>query len=520
MSYNVVQKIRNNYYLYEVTSEWNPETKSSRQKRKYIGKCDEKGNLLASGETEVISKNMGEYYLMHNVCRRIGLWDAMCKIYGEETTQHLFSYSIGRCLRNCLPMQTTYSTKASILPDFFGFPVDSKLLTLEGCFKVLMSAYQDRVKLFDTFSPGGDSIVFDIETMIPPLKYYKLFGKENHFRFNEFPQKSIFLAIDETSRLPYYFRMAQYSGADAVSMKTVCDDLKDMRAKNVTFFLNDKSYKESQIGHFLGPGYDTIIILNSGSEFFTKMMFACTDMNVFETMIYDETVYKYHTLEWEFGLNRCKVTILDNTRDREEALISFYTKLEQFESTVSKLKWSKTLEKRLEDNYGLVDLRRFFKLERGEDGSVVVTRNLDEIYRMEYSFGKSVVVTNSEYGLKDILRISRNMDRFEQDVNIFRTDLQEGSGLFPSNEMALASFMGEFVSMIMKTALINLVEVSGLREEMNYLDVISEASTMKSYWVNGTYSVTRATPALKEMFEKLGMSPPTAAMRTKNRPPR
>ena len=70
MSYNVVQKVRDNYYLYEVTAEWDPEKKRSRQKRKYIGKCDKDGNLVSSKSVAVDSKDMGEYYLMFNVCRR------------------------------------------------------------------------------------------------------------------------------------------------------------------------------------------------------------------------------------------------------------------------------------------------------------------------------------------------------------------------------------------------------------------------------------------------------------------
>lgn len=50
MTYNVVQpqKTKNGmrYYLYEVTAEWDPEKKRSRQKRRYLGPCDGEGNLI------------------------------------------------------------------------------------------------------------------------------------------------------------------------------------------------------------------------------------------------------------------------------------------------------------------------------------------------------------------------------------------------------------------------------------------------------------------------------------------
>ena len=69
MSYNVVQKVRDNYYLYEVTAEWDPEKKRSRQKRKYIGKCDKDGDLpslLNSKDlTAAVASSSAPYSVAH-----------------------------------------------------------------------------------------------------------------------------------------------------------------------------------------------------------------------------------------------------------------------------------------------------------------------------------------------------------------------------------------------------------------------------------------------------------------------
>ena len=48
MTYNVVQRIGNNYYLYSVEGKWDPEKKNSKQKRRYIGPCDKDGNPIPS----------------------------------------------------------------------------------------------------------------------------------------------------------------------------------------------------------------------------------------------------------------------------------------------------------------------------------------------------------------------------------------------------------------------------------------------------------------------------------------
>ena len=45
MTYNVAQKIKDNYYLYSVDAQWDPVKRYSRQKRTYIGLCYRDGNL-------------------------------------------------------------------------------------------------------------------------------------------------------------------------------------------------------------------------------------------------------------------------------------------------------------------------------------------------------------------------------------------------------------------------------------------------------------------------------------------
>lgn len=67
MSYTVVQKIRGKHYLYEVDGYWDKEKKQARQKRRYIGRCDEGGNLIEKklSQREVsISKTFGPAYLL------------------------------------------------------------------------------------------------------------------------------------------------------------------------------------------------------------------------------------------------------------------------------------------------------------------------------------------------------------------------------------------------------------------------------------------------------------------------
>lgn len=511
MSYNVVQRIRGNYYLYEVTAEWDPEKKSSRQKRRYIGKCDAEGNLLPSKALDIDSRALGEYHLMFEVAKGCGLWDALCDVFGEDIAAHLFSNSVCRCIRSCPPTQFAYDVKGSVLPDFFGFPLDSEWLTLDGYLRRLVDIYSRRSELFRALRRDDEAVVYGIDVLRPPLRFYQLYRGSIHFNFNSFPQKNTFLGVGGSTGLPFYLRSANYSGTDRGTMKAIYDELSAMGVKRLTFCLGAIDPDETPVRNFLATGYGTILGVSPGSAFAQRLIGENMDLDGYDTLVHHGTVYKYRRQEMEFNLNRCDVFLVMNSRERDEKTLSFYTKLEQFEGTVRRMRWSWDLDDRIASYYGFDDITRFFDLTEGEDGMTVVRRRSGDIASEELILGTSVFVSNSGCGIEHLLDTVHSVDRFEQDLTIFRTDLQGGGALFPSNESAMASIMSDLLSMIMKKALIDRLAASGMG--MTYLDAISKASRIREYRSSGRAFINPLTPEQRRMFEAMGMEPPAAGAR-------
>lgn len=513
MSYNVVQRIRNNYYLYEVTAEWDPETKRSKQKRRYIGKCDADGNLVRSKDDDIESRNLGEYHLMFEIARSCGLWDALCSVYGEDIAAYVFSNSVCRCIRSCPPTQFPYDVKGSVLPDFFGIPLDSEWLTMSGYLNRIVGVYSRRMDLFRTLCREDEAIVYDIDVLRPPLRFYKMYRDSIHFNFNSFPQKNAFIGVGATSGLPFYLRSANYSGTDRGTMKSISEELSSFGVKKLTFCLTAGDFEESDIRNFLAIGYGTILGILPGSAFAQELISEAESSQGYETVVHHGNVYKYVRLERTFSLNRCDVLVVMNSRERDERTLSFYSKLEQFESTVPQMRWSWDLEDRIASYYGFDDIVGFFELGEKEDGRVSVRRNREAISGAERLFGISIYVSNTGYGIERLLDTVHAVDRYNQDLTIFRVDLQGGGALFPSNESASASIMSDFVGMVMKKALIDRVNASGL--DMTYLDVISEASRIKEYRTGGRTVMSPVSAEQRRMFKAIGIDLPTAGARYK-----
>ena len=513
MSYTVIQKIRNNYYLYEVTSEWDPETKKSRQKRKYIGKCDEQGNLITNGEGPVISKDLGEYFLLFQIARDCGLWDALCEVYGIDTAKILLPYSVVRCTRRCPPTQSAYAVKNSVIPDYFGIPLDSRLLTLDGYLNQLNSVYSRRNELFKALRKGDGAMVFNSEVLREPIRFYKLYGTKSRFNFNDFPHKTEFMALDTSTNLPFFFKMANIEGVDRSSLDDVCDDLKAIGTDRVVFNLRIPGCTEYEVPTYMSSNFGTILHVDAGSPLGAEVISEHLQLVDYDTEFIDGSLYRYLRTERTFLVSRCTMYIVQDSRAHEDQALSFYRTLSSMEANISQMRWSEDLDDRLRLIYDDSPLLDLFRFSRSESGKVVVERRREDILRYDQMLGRELIITNTDHSLKDIIGMSLYAHRYDQDLSIFRTDLQGGATLFPSNETAVASLMGDFFSHVMKLSLIYRISSSPLKDEMNYLDAISIASSVKGHWANDRYSVTNIEPEQERLFRGLGMEVPDPSHR-------
>ena len=90
MTYKVVQRIGNNYYLYSVEGMWDPEKKNSKQKRRYIGPCDKDGNPIPSKRAKRVDPVITDTTLLSSI--------ALCNSIISHGKYLRYSYAIDKSL--------------------------------------------------------------------------------------------------------------------------------------------------------------------------------------------------------------------------------------------------------------------------------------------------------------------------------------------------------------------------------------------------------------------------------------
>ncbi len=82
----VKQKIGKNIYIYEVTSYWDTQNKTTKQKRRYIGKLTDTGEIITPKKSvyPLFAKHFGATYLFEELSKKIGLYDLLDKIFHDK----------------------------------------------------------------------------------------------------------------------------------------------------------------------------------------------------------------------------------------------------------------------------------------------------------------------------------------------------------------------------------------------------------------------------------------------------
>ena len=391
MTYTVVQKNRNNYYLYEVTAVWDSSKKRSVQKRVYKGKCDSEGNLIQStGKSDIVSKDYGEYHLFFDIGDKEKLNKIVNSYTDEKSAALLLAIAITRATRSCPPTHSLQKIEQSIIPIEFDIPNGVRLNDL---FDILIKIDKKRHDIFADLVEGDSAVVYADMGLTNPVRFYRLYGKESHFNFNRYPSKTILFGVNSASQNPFYFHTANSDIIDKTILKDVTRDLNSMGVKDVTFFFDRSTYDEYDYVRLLDNDYKVTALLDKCSPLFQSIN--VSDPNFEFTHVFEGTVFRYSVKDIDLSNNKCKAIIAENSKIREGMTLSLYSDLELFKDTVSKMKWNGRIEDTIADNHGMGQLIKFFKLSKSEDGKVVAEYDYDKIREYESNLGRMVFITNS-----------------------------------------------------------------------------------------------------------------------------
>lgn len=262
-------------YAYEITAYWDPVTKKSRQKSRYLGTVVNKEKKIFEKRWQTkIEKNIldfGDSYLVHEFLGKSGFSDLLGNIFGRSTGIILSLIYYRLCHNAAMMYADKWFEGNYISIKFKGLDISSQRIS-EYLRELANDIDQRRFfeEYMKRFSNSKRGLIID-GTSLPnqihnPLTTWGRSGEEID------KQVRFLLAIDRDEHLPLFFRFLPGNIIDVSSLRNTLYELRVYGVKDAFVFIDAGFFSDENIKDMYDNNVDFIIRLPSGRILYKELI--------------------------------------------------------------------------------------------------------------------------------------------------------------------------------------------------------------------------------------------------------
>ena len=519
MTYNVVQpqKTKNGmrYYLYEVTAEWDPEKKRSRQKRRYLGPCDEEGNLIkepVKKQAIVRSPSYGPYYILDHIAKESGLDRTLYSIYGEKEGKKLLALAILGVTDPCsidLAEETVDDTYLRELMD-----LEWTFEQSEVC-RFLQRMGEDagsREELFSELSPKEGCVIFDIVCLGTDSEGLEYSEAGRKTRLTGSKQFNLGMVHSMEDGLPFCYRTYPGSIADVVTLDVIVRDLQRMGCGPFEMVMDRGFFSAGNIGLMIERSSCFTVPIPARNKI-QKLLISDSVKEIESPLntdyLDDSSVRGYETRvvldEGEFVMDAngtIRAVVFQDDARRQMEVSTLYRRLNEMESFLGENDFDPILPKKMSPK----QLEIFNLLEVTDDGGRnSIQRKRNAIAAKENACGRFAVLTTSTLPWKDLLIEYRMRNEVEYDFSQLQSDLFVGIKGKSVQKSAEGGLLVNFLSLRLRLMLLGKMKESKLTDEMWIPKLMRIMRKLRITKVGDEWRLNEVTKKQREILSKLGI---------------
>lgn len=523
MSYKVIQRQKNGkFYLYLTTAEWDPVKKQSRQKREYLGPCDENGNLISvpiKRRNIQCSPVFGPYYLLHSLANDSELTDALIDIYGETDGKQLLALAILGVVSPCSINQIENEIQDTYLREIIKTDLSFEQSRICRLMQNIGKDTGSREKLFSTLRPDNGCVIFDIVclgTDSQQLDFAEM-GRKAHTTGSK--QFNLGMVHSMKNNLPFCYRTYPGSVADVTTLDNLSADLKRMGCKSIEIVLDRGFFSVGNIKLMIERNMGFTIPIPARNNI-NKLLISESVGNIDSALCTDilngSTVRGYETktslVDGKFvkasqdDTNAIRAVVFQDDDRRNSEINNLYAQLAEFESKITAMKYNDDLAYYF--TYREKEIAPMYDFFQGEDGRTVVKRKRNAIAAKENACGRFVVLTTSKLMWKDILIEYRKRNDVEYNFSQLQSDLFNGVKGKSNHDSVEGGLLVNFLSLRLRLTLIDRMKKAELTNSMWVPELIRTLKKLKISCVGEEWRLNEITRAQRDIFKKLGVKLP------------
>ena len=455
--------IRGKYYLYEVTSKWDPEKKRAQKKTgKYLGRITEEEGLIPPKEKEKVAED-GSVSVREYGASSF-LFEAGADILEElkfrfpEEGEKIFTLAVLRVMERCPFKRAEFLYGRSYLSEIFG----KQSLSPSGISRLLRefgSKREQHVGFMKEYMKDSGYILFDGTNIISESWKMDInrLGYNSHREYG--PQINLLYAFSMNTEEPGYYRILPGNIRDVRAFRRSVEEL---NMKNVVIIADKGFGSEENFNLLRESSMQYIVPLKRNNGYCNREKLKTGRREDFDGyFLFGGRAIWYY--EYEIERKRFIMYLDESLKSKEER--DYLQRLE----------------------------------EKKEDYS-------DEGFLgRQYHFGTITFHTNLTADPKEIYTLYKTRNTVEQTFDFLKNLLEQDHTYLQSQQSVESWAFINHISMMLVYRLFNLIKSAGLTASVSVQDLISHLKYIQRIKINNSWVTGEISGKTQKLLDKLNV---------------
>lgn len=465
-----IRLISGHYYLYSITSKWNPDKKRPVKKTLgLLGKITKEGFVESDKHrlklkklkiTEVWQREYGFTYFLQNI-----LQDTVSHLqkYFPDCWQTIVAMSFCRFVYQSPLKNMDFRFRHSYLSELY-HEVNLDKDNLTAFIRQLGEEREAIRNYFNSFwNNEKPSVLFDVSSITSLSKRMETFphvGYNNNKNFD--PQLNVMFIHSVEQRMPLYYRILP---GNIREVKAFSLSLKEFgKVENVTVITDKGFYSKNNLLEMKREKIIYIIPLRRNVPLidYSKLEQGVSSMNLDGYFIFEKRVIWHYSLQTEWG--------------------NLYLFIDDFLKAEEQRDYLMRIEK-YPENY-----------------------NINEYHLKQPKFGTIALLTNGGRGPQETYEVYKSRNEIEILFDAYKNILH-ADRTYMQNDIAIEAWMFiNFIAIQWYYITFNMLKKHKLTKTYSPLDLMIRLTEIKKIKINDTWYLSEATQNIMELTARLGMA--------------
>lgn len=416
-------------------------------------------------------KNFGQQYLMHRMACNSGLLESLMGVYGEARGRGLAAVAVTHASDIVQHRYILEEVRRSASRELCGAPMDLGWSPSNGINEAAVRAEMMARQLFSRLDGGKAAIVMELTSLREDLNHL---SAVNGFRRRSVPGRILYLGVNGTMGIPFYYRFGESSEDGFRAISEVYAEIRAMGPRPIHFVLG-RGRSKAEMTYLVDRGVTFTVMVDDYPE---PPQSGVESWDGCPSMVMDGSLFRFreHTVALGEGTTRVVEVLNEGIRNDQTAF--FLRRLEEVSAFASRTRWGSGIWNKIR-KAGYGDVSDCVTLSRGNNGFTVCTPDPWKVESKMRSFGTVTIVTTSDLSPDDLCITLIRRGRFEWELEEFRRNQLNAPEYMSTEQTTRGMFLLDFLRMVLKSQLNLELYLSG-----SYLSPDDALDTLKGLRVN------------------------------------